>query len=187
MRKTVIIIVSVFAVISISFILVLGFFEGGFFFLAPRYSKTDRYLKANIDKLTFVANALSELDYDFIELRKNPLREEEEYSMYVRTDKFYNGLPSGFDSDIISIPCELASHIAILFESGISVISHSRNSIHFSMWSTMSESRGMIFSRTGEKPDGEQLIEVRQLSIEDWYYFVNNFEKARERNPHLFQ
>jgi len=187
MRRAAIVIVSVLIVVTIAIILAIGFFEGGFFFMAPSYSRTNRHLIANFDELIFVANALSELDYDFIEFRKDPLRGEEGYSMYVRTNQFNNGFPSGFVSDIIPVPNELEGHVAILFESGVSVISHSRNTIQFSMWSTMSESRGMILSRTGDKPDGEQLIEVRQLSIENWYYYVNNFEKARARNPHLFQ
>jgi hypothetical protein len=55
------------------------------------------------------------------------------------------------------------------------------------MWSIMDESRGIIYSRTGKAPGGEQLIEVKQLSIETWYYYVHNYEKAKERNPELFQ
>ena len=54
------------------------------------------------------------------------------------------------------------------------------NSIDFTMWTTMSESRGIIYSRTGQKPDEGQLIELRQLSKENWYYYVHNIKKMDE-------
>lgn len=55
------------------------------------------------------------------------------------------------------------------------------------MWSTMDESRGIIYSKTEKAPDEEQLINVKQLSQENWYYYVHNYEKAKAQNPELFQ
>lgn len=126
-----------------------------------------------------VADVLSEMDYDSITIRKEPLREEDKYNMRVsREHLVYETIP---------IPNELVSHIEALYESGIQVISHGRNSINFTMWSIMDESRGIIYSRTEQKPDGEQLIEVKLLSKENWFYYVNNFEKAKARNPERFE
>jgi hypothetical protein len=177
MKRIIIIIISVVSVLAIAFILLLGFFEGGLFFMAPSYNKMDRFLTANIEELSFVSNFLFELDCDYIEIRKSPIRSEEQYNMTVR---------NGNESELIPIPAELLNHVKRLYERGVKIISCGRDSIGFITWTTMSESRGMIFSRTGETPDGGQLIEVRQLSRQNWHYYVNNFEKWKARNPHLF-
>lgn len=119
------------------------------------------------------------MNYDSITIRKDPLREEDKYNMKVsREHLVYKTVP---------IPGELVGHIQNLYESGVDVISCSRNSINFTMWSIMDESRGIIYSKTGKAPDGEQLINVKQLSQENWYYYVHNYEKAKAQNPELFQ
>ena len=146
--------------------------------MAPSYNKMDRFLNANIDELSYVADALFNLDYESIEIRKVPLREEDKYNMIVR---------NGSDSETIPIPDELLGHIEALYQSGVSVISCGRDTIGFSMWSTMSESRGIRFSKAGLTLDDGNYIEVRQLSKANWYYYVHNFEKWKARNPHLYQ
>ena len=178
-KKAIIIVTSIVVIIFLASVILLGIFEGGFFFMAPSYSKMDRYLKNNIDMLSHVADALFELDYDFISIRENSqLREEEKNSMKVSREYLvYETIP---------IPDELLSYIEALHKSGVSVISCGRDSIGFSMWSIMSESRGIRYSKTGLTLDDGQYIEVRQLSKANWYYYVNNFEKWKARNPHLF-
>jgi len=156
----------------------LGMFAAGFIPLAPSYNKMDRFITANIEELTHVIDALSELDYDTIEIRKYPSSEEEKHSMDVR---------NGDDREIVPIPDELVGHIEALFNSGVNVISYGRDSIGFSMWASLSESRGVKFSRTGEPPEVWAAIEVRPLSEENWYYYVSNFDKWKVQNPHLFQ
>ncbi|QSX04824.1 hypothetical protein JYG23_08910 [Sedimentibacter sp. zth1] len=177
-KKSVISSVSIVVLIVIAIIVLLVIYEGGFFLLAPSYNKMDKFLKSNIAELSYVADVLSELDYDAIVIQKDPLHEEDKYNMTVNIGMVY---------ETISIPNELVSHIEILYKSGVDVIASSRDSINFTMWSIMDESRGIIYSRIGEKPDGEQLIEVKQLSKRNWFYYVHNFEKAKVRNPHLFQ
>lgn len=147
--------------------------------MAPSYNKADRFLKSNVNELSYVAEALFALEYDSIEIREDPLREEDKYNMRVSREYLvYETVP---------IPDELVGHIQNLYESGVSVISCGREAIGFSLWSIMDESRGIQYSRTGEEPDGEQLIEVKQLSEENWFYYVHNYEKAKARNPELFQ
>ena len=147
--------------------------------MAPSYNKMDRYLKANINELSYVADALLEANYNSVEIRKDALRDEDKYNMKVSREYLvYETVP---------IPGELVEHIQSLYESGVDVISYGRNSINFTMWSIMDESRGIIFSITGEEPDGEQLISIKQLSKESWFYYVHNYEKAKARNPELFQ
>ena len=186
-KKMVIYIVLAVVIIITAMIILLWFAEGGFFFLAPSYGKMDRFLKSNIDELSYVTDALSELDYDSIDIRKIPLREEDKSNMVVTTKKYYQDGSYAIESATIPIPDELIGHIEALYENGVLVITCERNSVDFSLWSIIDESRGIIYSRTGEQPNGIELIDVRQLSTEDWYYYVHNYEKAKARNPQLFQ
>ena len=177
-KKIVFGIVSIIAVLIIAVLAFLEIVWGGFIFLVPSYNKINTSLKANIDELSYVADVLYELEYDTIVIRKFPPLDEDKYNMDVS---------NGSDREIVPIPDELLNHVEALYKSGIRVISSGRDSVEFTMWYSLSESRGMIYSRTGEKPDENQLIEVRQLSKKDWYYYVSNFEKAKARNPQLFQ
>jgi len=188
MKKMIIgLIVGIVSTLVIVFIILVGIAEGGFSFMAPGYNTMDNYLKKNIDVLSHVSDVLFELDYDSVDIRKVALSDEDKCNMVVvKRDLFEDG-SSGINRETISVPDELLDPIDYLFNNGVSVISCGRDSVGFSMWSTMSESRGIQYSRTGGKPDGEQLIEVKQLSKENWYYYVHNFEKWKAQNPELFQ
>ena len=176
-KKAIIIIVSIVVVIFIAITVLFWMLGGELFFMAPGYNKMDKYMRANIDELSYVADALFELDYDSIVIRKEPLREEDKYNMRVSREYLvYETVP---------IPNELVGHVKNLYESGIKVISCGRDFIGFSVWTFMDEIRDITYSKTGKKPDGNQLIEVRELSKENWYYCVDNFEKAKVRNPEL--
>jgi hypothetical protein len=184
-KRIIIIVLSMVTMLFIVFVIGLGHYHGNFFFfLPPSYDKMDRFLKSNIDELSYVTDAIfelhSELDCDSISIYSVPRRKEDKYdtTMRVRT---------GLTSENIPIPDELFGHLEKLDGSGVGVISCGRDSVGFSIWSTMDESRGMQYSRTGEKPNSEQLIGVRELSKENWYYYVHNYEKSKERSPHLFQ
>jgi len=180
-KRMAIIVVSVIAVVFMAFTVVGWLWSGEFFFLAPSYSKMDRYLKANIDELSYVADALFELDYDSITIHRNPRRVEDKYDTTMQVSREY------LVYETIPIPDELLDHIVALYESGVRYISCGHDSVGFSIWAFMGDIRGIIYSRTGEKPDGGHIIEVRQLSKENWYYYVDNFEKWKARNPELFQ
>ena len=182
----VIIIVSIIALIFIAFTTVLWVFGGELFFMAPDHNKMDRFLKTNINTLSYVADALSDLDYDSIIIRKNPLREEDKYNMNVSKDIFYHGIPNGSDRKTMPIPDELLDYVKTLYESGVRVISCDSGSVYFSIWAFMDEIRGIAYCRTWKLSDNPKLIEVRQLSKENWYYYVDNFEKAKALNHSLF-
>jgi len=182
MKAIKIIVISIVAIVVLIFIVLLivsRIYEGDFFFLAPSYRKVDRFTIANINELSYVANALSELDYDSIVIRKEPLDEKGKYNMTVSHEYLVY--------ETISIPSELVGHIQNLYENGVEVISCGNDSVNFTIWSIMDESRGIIFTKSGKKPDGEQLYEVRELSTENWYYYVHNYEKAKEKNPGIFK
>jgi hypothetical protein len=102
-KKTVIIIVSIVVVLFITFTIVLWMIEGELFFMAPSYNKMDRYLKANINELSYVVDALSKMNYDSVEIRKEPIREEDKYNMKISREYLvYETVP---------IPGELVGHI----------------------------------------------------------------------------
>jgi len=178
-RKVIIITLSIVAVVFIVLSIVGYIFGGKLFFMAPSRFKMDRFLKTNYAELFYVANALFDLDYISSEISNDPFREEDKYIMSVS--------PKYLVYETVPIPDELVGHIQNLYESGVEYISCGRDFVGFSTWAFMDEIRGIKYSRTGEKPDGEQLIEVRQLSKANWYYYVHNFVKAKARNPELFQ
>lgn len=185
-KKTIIITTLITVILFIAFTIVLWTVRGDLFFIgynkffiAPGCNKTDRFLKTNIEQLSYVASELSEMDYDSITIRNESIREEDGYSMRVKRENLvYETIP---------VPNELINHIEALYESGIQDISCGCDFVNFTMWSTMDESRGIIYSGTGTKPNGEQLIEVSQLSKDNWYYYVHNYEKAKEQNPERFK
>ena len=181
-KKTIIITTSIIVILFIAFLIVLWTVRGDLlfigynnFFIAPSCNKTDKFLKTNIKDLSYVASELSEMDYDSITI----IRGEDGYSMRVKHENLvYETIPA---------PNELIDHIETLYENGIQNISCGCDSVNFTMWSTMDESRGIIYSSAGTKPNGEQLIEVSQLSKADWYYYVHNYEKSKKRNPERFK
>ena len=178
-KKTIIVAISIIVALFIVFTIVLWMYDGELFFMAPSYNKTDRFLKTNINELSYVANELSEMDYETIKISTIPIREEDRNSMRVTRESL------GYET--IPIPNELIEHINALYESGIQYISCGGGFVNFTMWSTMDESRGIIYSDNGTKPDGEQLIKVSTLSEDNWYYYVHNYEKAKARNPERFK
>ena len=149
-------------------------------FGAPNYNKIDIFLEENLGELSYVADELLNREYISVTIRRNNVfNDANSYTMKVQHKYLvYEMLP---------IPSDLVAPIKMLFEEGVQVIGCSQNSINFTVWSSMDESRGMIYSYTGEEPDSEQLIEVRRLSKNDWFYYVHNYEKAKERNPERFQ
>jgi len=189
MKKMIIgIIIGVVSTLIIVFTIMYGIWEGGFSFLAPSYGTIDRYLMDNIDIFSQISNDLINLDYDTVVIRKDFPYEEDKYNMVVSKDMVFEDGSSAINRKTIPIPDDLLDQIEHLYNSGVSVIScGDSDHIEFCMWSNRSESRGIKYSKTGEKPDGDQLIEVKQLSEENWYFYVYNYEKTKARNPELFQ
>jgi len=181
-KKIVITLVSIFLVIAIVIMSMICVVEGGLVFMAPGYRRMDRYLKANINELTYVIDALFELDYESIIIRSIPQHVEDKYNMTMQVSREY------LSYETIPIPDDLIGHIESLYKSGVRVISCGCDSVSFSMWSTMSESRGISFSRSElSLDDDSNIIEVKHLSKENWYYYVDNFEKWKAQHPELFR
>ena len=182
------IIISILTVLFMAFTIVLWIVGGELFFMAPNYNKIDRYLSKNIDTLSHVSEYLLEMDYDTITIHRLPMHEDEKYnlSMNISKNGFYDDGSRKTNSETIPIPNEILNNIINLYERGVSHISCSRNFVGFTLWEFMDDIRGIEYSRSGKKPDGVQLIEIKQLSIPNWYYYIHNFEKWKTQNPHLF-
>ena len=185
-KKTILIIIIIIVIILIAFFILLWTVRGDLLFIgynkflkAPSYNRTDRFLKTNNDELSVVAFELSKMDYNHITIRDKSILGEDEYCMEV--------YPEESVKETLSVPIELNDYIEMLFKNGIQVISCGHDYVNFTLWSTMDESRGIIYSSIGTKPEGEQLIVAKQLSKDHWYYYVHNYEKAKEQNPELFK
>lgn len=147
-------------------------------FLPPSYSKTEKFLNDNINELSFVTDELSKMNYERIKITNTYGYGEEVCNMEVKHK----------DSNFLTVPIpkELISSIEALFKVGIQNISFSGNYVKFTMWQNINESRGIFYSYAGTNPNGEQLIEVRKLVEDNWYYYVHNYEKSKELNPEKF-
>ena len=185
LKKIIIIIGSVIALLFIVFAIVLWTVGGNLFFvgynklfIAPNLNKAHDFFNDNAKELTYVAKELLETDYSRITVQNEWANGENRYSMRVKGENsVYETIP---------VPDKLIGNVAILYERGIRDISYSGDYVNFTLWSTMDESSGIIYSVTGVKPEGEQLIEVRRLK-DNWYYYVHNYEKAKERYPEKFK
>lgn len=180
-KSLVIIIAALLAVACIAVMALCWWIDGGIFFLPPSYNKFDGFLKANMEELSYAANALlelrSELDCDYIVIYM-PRGEEKTYRLNVG---------QGRNEESIFVPDELSDCIKSLHEKKVESIGTPGGIVIFTMWSVADELRSIYYSETGEPPAGMQLIEVEQLSEENWYFCVDNFEKAKARYPERFR
>lgn len=146
---------------------------------APSYNEMDILLNENIEELSYVANELFKQDCFSVTIRSQVINDTNTYKMKVEREYLVY--------ETVSIPENLIFYIDVLFENGVQVITRSRDSVDFSVWSSMDESRGIIYSRKGEILNSEQLIKVNQLSKKNWYYYIHNYEKAKEKKPERFE
>ncbi len=186
LKKIIIITISIAIIIFIALIIVLWAVRGDILFIgynkfliAPSYNKTDEFLKSNINELSHVASELSKMNYDSITILNESMQEDDSYNMRVNlNDLVYETIP---------VPNELINYIKVLYKKGVQEISCGSDFVNFTLWSTMDESRGIMYSINNAKPNGEQLIKVSHLSKSNWYYYVHNYEKAKEQNPDFFE
>ncbi|MEN6389104.1 MAG: hypothetical protein ABFD04_01725 [Syntrophomonas sp.] len=120
-----------------------------------------------------MADALSKVPYDYIRL-------EEDDGKETMTVKKVDG------SYVKNMPVSdttLSDKIEKLYKGGFKfIIKDGSAYIDFSMWSGMNESRGIVYSVNGTKPDFNFVVEIKSLSKQDWYYYESNFEVWKSRN-----
>ena len=151
------------------------------FLTAPGYNRTDRFLKANYDELSYVADELSKMGYEYVSIDiESIMRGFEDYNMEVRLGYM--------NYDTVPIPEELINHINILYEKGVQRIGCGEHVVNFTIWRVLlsDETRGIYYSIDGTAPYGEQLIELKPLSKANWYFYVHNYEKAKILHPERF-
>lgn len=184
-KNTVLIVVSVLFVLFLSIVILLKHSGGdprfiglNKFYFPPNYNTTDNFLEKHCNKLTLVVEKLLAMDYESISIQIGYANNQSDYKMRIKQEN------STYES--IPISDELISLLDTLHTIGVQYVSRSRNVLDFTIWSNMNESRGIKFAVDGTVPTGEQLIEVKELSKERWYYYVHNYEKAIAQHPEKF-
>ncbi len=178
-------IIAIFVILAFVICWKLFYIGENRFLIAPSYDKADSLLNNNYKELSYVFDELSDLDYDSVSISEllfvdGAWKNNDENKMFMEVER-----KSENYEDAIPVPDELCAHIIALHKKGVRDISWSKKSARLTIWNTMSESRGIVYSESGA-PDGEQLVEVKQLSIDNWYYYVHNYEKAKEMYPERF-
>lgn len=171
--------------IAIIIVCILPMIRGGLYFsgifpLAPNEKKMEGYFNESLSELSYVVASLSQMDeYDYIAIRKT----EGSHVMYVSNTEYMENTDiviGSIQNDVSISDVTLIDNIEKLYEQGFEAIIKSENDyILFSRWSSLSSSRGIVFSMTNQEPDIEFLICLKSFSIEGWYYYETNYEKFR--------
>ena len=138
----------------------------------PCIADMKTYFQDDRELLFVVANFLAETDFESVTIRATNI---ENGTMFVGLE--YEHVPICSD--------EALKAIQMLFQRGYSIIGRSGNSIDFLRWSTRNHGRGIVYSIDGNTPDEYALVfltEIEPLSIEGWYFYVENFYEWRNLN-----
>ena len=159
-----------------------GIMLNGGFIPAPNYKKMERYFSDNIKELSFVAESLSKLEYEYIVLRET----EGSSIMYATNTEFMpnTNIEIGKIGGNISISdVSLVKNIEKLYEKGFSCVEKKGDKyIIFVRWSSLNSGRGIVFSINGDEPDVDNIIDLKSLPIENWYYYEDNYELAKKKD-----
>jgi hypothetical protein len=107
-----------------------------------------------------------------------------EGNKYVYTDEIemFTGLETGRvlinDKDVVGA-------LNVLFKQKYHIIGKSGNGISFLRWSNLDAGRGIVYSLDGSAPDESSLpflTEIKPLSEEGWYFYVEDFNEWRRRH-----
>lgn len=165
----------------------------GLFPPAPSYKQMDKYLTENITELLSVAEYLSQFDYDGISIRKYDGGSKTMSAYYIEYIPNTNIRQGSNHFDVPIADEKMIEKIEKLFERGFDYIGRSGNEyVNFSKWSILDVSRGIMYSLNGGKIekevlDADKIIEIKPLSIENWYYYESNFEKWKYDNIDKFK
>ena len=144
----------------------------------PDRNTSDVFLHENIDSIVIINNYLISSRFDRININRssgaNP-------GIYTGTIEMFTGLEYGrvsIEDD------EVIEAIRYLFQYVYS-ISKRGNVIDFLSWSTRNHGRGIVYYIDGNIPGDQEfmwLTEIEPLSIDNWYFYVENFNEWRTRN-----
>ena len=138
----------------------------------PDYEKVEKYYEENISDLELVSTRLLEMEYD------NVVFDETDDGSIMFDFTINNRWDRSLCDDL-----ELSKSIERLYHNNISPIKkYNGKFIIFICQSSMTETRGIVYSGSGELPNLEGIIELKELSNSNWYYYVNSYEKWQMLN-----
>lgn len=167
----VIIIVVVIALVSYPLYKVL--YLGGILPLAPNYAKMEKYYNDNYEDLLYVSESLSNINDETIILYKT----QGSSLMYLsNTEDGRLGRNKSITDE------KLTKIIQELFDRGTSTIRKKNDYIIFTTWSSLNESRGVLYMLGSKKIeqdilDQDYIANLRALTRKGWYYYESYFDK----------
>jgi len=158
-------------------------------FPTPSIRSLERYLIQNIDLMQSVVSVLSELELDYYSVQisnENPVILGYTYSEASVAGENEFVFSGEYAPDSESALINVLGQLHAIGVTNVSI--HRNNSVRFVVWSALNESRGLIHSLSGEKvAESGQIVDIRPMTIDGWYYYESNFEKWKARNPELFE
>ena len=132
---------------------------------APNHRQMERDFQANKEQLFIVRDFLLE-------------SESQSVLIYSIDDAMLVGNDGVDDEDTL----DALNH---LFQNGYRVIGKGGNGVYFQRWANLDVGRGIVYSIDGNTPDEsslEFLTEIKSLSEERWYFYIEDFNEWKRRN-----
>jgi hypothetical protein len=165
-------------VILIIGVVIAALIIGGLIFLwvlfPPLLSKeaTKKDFLKNYEDIMVVTNYMLDSKYKGMVIYCT----DEDKTMYVIE---YGDIPIG-DTMVIET-------IDILKQKGYQTIVKEKNNISFVRSSSLDAGSGVVYSIDGSEPQLQFLTRLEPLEEPNWYYYEEDFNEWRERNPQLFE
>ena len=147
----------------------------------------DKYLAESVTELSYVAEYLSQFDYDGIDIRKDDVVSK---TMSAYSVEYMPDTDIKIGSNISDVPItdeKAIEAIEKLFERGFDYIGKDGNEyVEFSRWSALDRGKGIAYSLNGEKPANLYAVtDLKLLSIENWYYYESIGQKGVDFKNHI--
>ena len=121
-------------------------------------------------------------DYELLVIVLNYLASSNHAEIYIHSTMESGELSArGHRIDIEDV--EVIDAIDALMRRGYSVIGREENTIHFQRWASRHAGRGVAYSIDGSEPSLFFLTKLEPLSVPNWYYYEEDFNEWRRRNP----
>ena len=158
-------------VIYIGYNIATALIIGGIFPIAPDYSSMERHFNENYANMLYISNKLLETDYDYIVIRED----QGKIDMFVASED---------ERKNVKITDEqLKKDIDLIYHRGFNTIFlNEYKNVEFCKWSSLSVTRGIVYSINDSDPKVEWQTEIRSLSIPNWYYYESSYEKWQMLN-----
>jgi len=170
---------SVIVYVLFTTIFIVVFIIGILFLTAtsPDLNQMERDFQENRETLNVVVEYFIQSEFDSISIRFTDTQDSD-----CRDIEMFAGLETGW----IPISDEnISDAICLLFQQGYRGIHKREGGVSFLRWSTRDHGRGIVYSINGETPKESELLpfltEIEPLSVEGWYFYVENFNEWRRQ------